>query len=65
MSDPEIKYKIGDFVYLITDIDQYKRIVTGITIRLNSVIYAITFGENETTHYDFEISKEPNLTMKE
>lgn len=65
MKDPEIKYKIGDFVYLITDVDQYKRIVTGITIRLNSVLYAISLGESETTHYDFEISKEPNLVNKE
>ena len=52
------KHSIGDFVYLITDEDQKKRIITGIIIRPSGVIYYVSCGEVETTHYDIEITKD-------
>jgi hypothetical protein len=52
------KYSIGDFVYLITDEDQKKRIITGIIIRPSGVIYYVSCGDAETTHYDIEITKD-------
>ena len=61
-----MKLKIGDFVYLKTDIDQYKRMVTGYTVRDNSenVVYLLSFGEEETSHYECEISLEEDIILK-
>ena len=53
----ENRFKIGDFVYLKTDPEHQKRIVTGITIR-EGLIYYLALGEMETTHYEVEISDE-------
>jgi len=60
----EISYNIGEKVYLVTDTEQHIRLVTGIVIRRTSIMYEVSKGENCSTHYDFEISKEPNLIMK-
>ena len=60
------EYQIGDYVYLKTDIDQYKRIVTGYTVRDNSekVVYLISLGTDETSHYECEISSEVDVVLK-
>lgn len=55
------KFKIGDFVYLVTDIDQLPRIVTGYYIRLDSITYGLSFGSGESFHYDFEISSNKDI----
>lgn len=52
------KFNIGDFVYLITDIDQDRRLITGLRISTNSVLYQISIGSLTSEHYDFEITKE-------
>jgi hypothetical protein len=57
------KFNIEDIVFLITDVDQKPRIVTGLIIRKNSIIYYLTCGIDETTHYDFEIVKEKNYLI--
>lgn len=59
-------FKIGDYVYLKTDVDQYKRIVTGYTIRDNSekVVYLLSLGTEETSHYQCEISTEEDIILK-
>ncbi|MEY3499632.1 MAG: hypothetical protein RL308_1301 [Bacteroidota bacterium] len=57
------KFNIEDIVFLITDVDQKPRIVTGLIIRKNSIIYYLTCGIDETTHYDFEIVKEKNYLL--
>ena len=59
-----MKFKIGDYVYLKTDIDQYKRLVTGYTVRPNVVIYNLRLGSEETTHYELEISAEVDMLLK-
>ncbi len=55
------KYWFGDLVYLKTDVDQSEGIITGITMRPKDVLYLITFGKEETGHYDFEFSSEKNI----
>ena len=57
------KYDIGDIVYLKTDEDQSMRIITSITVCINSLIYSLSLASQETQHYDFEISKEKQLIL--
>ena len=54
-------FDIGDTVYLKTDPDQSERLVTGLRVRENGVIYDIAFGINESLHYAFELSKTRDL----
>lgn len=60
-----MQFKIGDYVYLKTDVDQYKRIITGYTVRDNSekVVYLLSLGTEETSHYYCEISNEKNVLI--
>lgn len=57
----DVKFKIGDTVYLHTDNDQEKRIVTGFKIRATGIIYLLACGADESPHYDFEISSDKIL----
>jgi len=56
-------FSIEDIVYLKTDIEQLPRIVTGIIVRKNSLLYYLTNGTTETCHYDFEISLEKTFIL--
>lgn len=58
------KFEMGELVYLKTDPDQLPRLVTGYTIRPNSIIYYISSGEMETSHYDIEITVEQSFMIK-
>jgi len=60
----KVNFNIGDYVYLKTDIDQYKRLVTGYTVRFNEVTYLLSLGEEESTHYELEISNEIDILLK-
>ena len=60
----KISFNIGDYVYLKTDIDQYRRLVTGYTVRFNEVTYLLSLGEDESTHYELEISNEIDILLK-
>lgn len=59
----DVKFKIGDTVYLRTDIDQKKRLVTGYYIRETSTSYLLSCGTEESTHYDFEISDKVDVLI--
>lgn len=59
----EVEHKIGDFVYLTTDQDQLKRVVTSISIYPNNIAYRLACGTSETIHYGLEISKEKNIIL--
>ena len=59
-----MKFKIGDYVYLKTDSNQYKRMITGYSVRPGTVIYKLSLGSEETTHYELEISKEVDVLLK-
>ena len=53
------KYKIGEIVYSITDLEQNARMVTGYTIRKNGLIsYLVTFIDCERQFEDFELTSE-------
>jgi len=57
------KYNFGDQVFLVTDEEQRLRLVSGLYIRPNGEIkYGVSYKENESWHYDFEITKEKDMT---
>jgi hypothetical protein len=57
------KFEIEDVVFLITDIEQRQRLVTGIQISKNSIIYRLAEGTNESWHYDYEIAIDKNYNI--
>ncbi len=61
MLGKEIKFRIGQTVYLRTDADQLERLVTGINIRPGGISYALASGTNESYHYDFEITLDRDI----
>lgn len=60
----EIKYQLGDHVFLKTDREQLPRIVTGICYRTNGVSYNLATGTSDTWHYDVEITENENILLK-
>lgn len=58
------KYEIGQLVYLKTDVEQYQRIVTAITLRESGIIYELCQGEKVSSHYEFEINEQINIEIK-
>jgi len=59
----KLDFEIGDIVFLITDEDQVKRMVTGIFLTQNEVIYYLSKGTDETKHYGFEMSYHKNYSL--
>jgi hypothetical protein len=57
------KLEIGQTVYLKTDKEQLARIVTALTVRVGSILYALGCGATESWHYDFEISLEKDVKV--
>jgi len=55
------KYELGDIVYLKTDSDQLERIVTGFSIKLNSICYNLNQATTESWHWDFEITRDRDV----
>lgn len=55
------KFEIGQEVYLKTDSDQKRRIITGILMRQSGIIYELYEGKSGSWHYDFEISLEKDV----
>ena len=58
------KYQIGQAVYLVTDKEQHKRMIIGITIRQTGVMYDLAFGSTSTWHYEIEVSEEEDVLTK-
>jgi hypothetical protein len=57
----ENKYNLGDIVYLKTDPDQLRRIVTAIVVGPNGLLYDLSIGGGGSQHYDIEISVEKDI----
>jgi len=57
------KFNLEDCVFLITDEDQKTRIVTGIQISLNGILYRLAQGTNDSWHFECEIAKEKNYLI--
>lgn len=60
----DTKYDFGDMVYLITDNEQRKRLITGITITPKGLTYELSCGTTTSNHYEFEITEEENILAK-
>jgi hypothetical protein len=59
------KFTFGDEVYLKTDGDQAKRLVTTFKVYPTGVIlYELSCGPNASWHYDFEMNLEPDMALK-
>ena len=58
-----VAFDLGEEVFLKTDPDQLKRIVTGACIRPTAITYELTCGIDCTWHYDFEISLEKDILV--
>lgn len=56
-----LEFNIRDTVYLVTDPDQFPRIITGYIVREAGIIYFVAKGMEESTHYGFEISHDKNI----
>jgi hypothetical protein len=57
------QYNIGDVVYLRTDREQMARLITGIVIRPNTIMYYLSCETMETVHYEIEITTERDIVM--
>ena len=57
----ENKYDFKQIVYLVTDDEQLPRMVTCIKIFPNDILYGLSCGTIETSHYEFEISLEKSF----
>lgn len=57
------KYNIGDIVYLVTDMEQLARIITGITVYPAGIQYEVFCNTQISHHYDFEMSLEKNILI--
>lgn len=58
------KFELGQVVYLVTDKEQEKRIVTAIVERQSGYLYELSCGLDVTSHYDFEISSDEDTLQK-
>ena len=56
--DIKTKYGIGEIVYLITEENQQKFIITGIIIRTDGVMYELSGGRDISFHSAIEISRQ-------
>ena len=54
-------YDIGDVVYLKTDDEQKERMITSIKIAPGCHIYYLSCGDEESTHYDIEITTDKDI----
>jgi len=57
------KFDIGDILYLKTDEEQLKRMIVGVNVRPNGVVYLLNCGSIESYHYEIELSREIDVLM--
>lgn len=57
------KYNIGDIVYLRTDVDQDRYLVTEIYVSASAIAYRVTRGTYDYTAHEIELSREKDLLM--
>lgn len=54
-------FDFEDIVYLLTDTEQLPRMVTSFTVLPpNIILYRLSCGETDSTHYKMEISSTKN-----
>lgn len=58
-------FEISEIVYLITDKEQIRRVVTSIKVCPDSsLMYQLSSGTTASDHYDFEISRTEDIEYK-
>lgn len=61
----KLPFAIGDTVYLVTDPDQFERLVTGVVFKPAGISYEVCFSDlSATYHYEFELSHELDVKKK-
>ena len=55
------KYRIEEVVFLITDTEQEMRIITGIQITKNGLLYRLACGITDSWHFEYEIATTKNI----
>ena len=64
MYSTRVEYELGEFVYLKTDPDQYKRMVTGYYIGMdNSILYEVALGSGGSKYYAKELSRDKDIMI--
>ena len=57
------KFELQQCVFLITDSEQLTRIITGIQISNNGILYRLACGVNDSWHFEYEIAEEKNYLI--
>lgn len=57
------KFELQQCVFLITDAEQLTRIITGIQISDNGLLYRLACGVNDSWHFEYEIVEEKNYLI--
>ena len=57
------KFKLQQCVFLITDTEQLIRIVTGIQISNNGLLYRLACGVTDSWHFEYEIAEQKNYLI--
>lgn len=57
------KFELQQCVFLITDSEQLTRIITGIQISNNGLLYRLACGVNDSWHFEYEIVEEKNYLI--
>jgi hypothetical protein len=57
------RYNYGEELYLKSDIEQRMRVVSGFIHRPGNIMYLLMCGQDESAHYDFELSEDRNIVM--
>lgn len=57
------KFNLEEVVFLITDTDQYARIITGLQVSKNGLLYRLACCTSESWHYEYEIATDKNFLI--
>lgn len=57
----DVKYEIGEVVYLKTDSEQRERIVFCHRVYKNDILYEVACGTMNSCHYEFELCTEKDV----
>lgn len=58
-----VRYEIGEIVYLKTDKEQTPRIIYSYKVFEKETMYETACGTQVSLHYEFEITKDANVLM--
>jgi len=59
------KYDIGQILYLVTDLNQFEWMCTGIVIYPNNLIaYSLSCGAETCEAYEFEVSDQQDIIKR-